>query len=147
PKNGGGRYTIKVAPSPLTPQPTEGEYALALSGNEHDWSDDAQSFARPSGSDFAAAVASLFSATASSSTTGPMLSPNVNTNTSVSPVERNGTPSPVANRDELFATSNVRVALFEPSEDAGEFETDWLLRNGILSRRRSRSETRPAVHR
>jgi hypothetical protein len=31
PSNGQKRYTIRVAPSPLTPQPTEGEYALSVS--------------------------------------------------------------------------------------------------------------------
>jgi hypothetical protein len=34
PTNGQGRYTIRVAPSPLTPQPTQGEYALVVSGGE-----------------------------------------------------------------------------------------------------------------
>jgi hypothetical protein len=41
PKNGQGRYTIRVAPSPLTPQPTQGEYALVVSGGEDDGSDTA----------------------------------------------------------------------------------------------------------
>src|SRR5262249_31790205 len=36
PTNGQGRYTIGVAPSPLTPQPTQGEYALVVSGSEDD---------------------------------------------------------------------------------------------------------------
>jgi hypothetical protein len=36
PKNGQGRYTIRVAPSPLMPQPTEGEYALVISSGEED---------------------------------------------------------------------------------------------------------------
>jgi hypothetical protein len=34
PKNGQGRYTIRVAPSPLVPQPTQGEYALVVSKSE-----------------------------------------------------------------------------------------------------------------
>jgi hypothetical protein len=41
PTNGQGRYTIRVAPSPLTPQPTQGEYALVVSGGEDDGSDTA----------------------------------------------------------------------------------------------------------
>src|SRR5262249_29882297 len=41
PRNGQGQYTIRVAPSPLTPQPTEGEYALVVSGSEDDGSDTA----------------------------------------------------------------------------------------------------------
>ena len=51
PTNGQGRYTIRVAPSPLTPQPTQGEYALVVSGSEDDGSDAAASMAtsRPSG--------------------------------------------------------------------------------------------------
>jgi hypothetical protein len=51
PKNGQGRYTIRVAPSPLTPQPTQGEYALVISSGEGDGSDAAASMAtsRPSG--------------------------------------------------------------------------------------------------
>jgi hypothetical protein len=36
PGNGQRQYTIRVAPSPLTPQPTEGEYALVVSGGEDD---------------------------------------------------------------------------------------------------------------
>jgi hypothetical protein len=39
PKNGQGRYTIRVAPSPLVPPPTEGEYALIVSDGEGDGSD------------------------------------------------------------------------------------------------------------
>ena len=34
PRDGQGWYTIRVAPSPLTPQPTEGEYALVVSAGE-----------------------------------------------------------------------------------------------------------------
>jgi len=34
PGDGQGWYTIRVAPSPLTPQPTEGEYALVVSAGE-----------------------------------------------------------------------------------------------------------------
>jgi hypothetical protein len=51
PKNGHGRYTIRVAPSPSTPQPTEGENALVVSGGEDDRSDAAASMVmiRPSG--------------------------------------------------------------------------------------------------
>jgi hypothetical protein len=45
PTNGQGRYTIRVAPSPLTPQPTEGEYALVVSAGEVDGSDKAASAA------------------------------------------------------------------------------------------------------
>jgi hypothetical protein len=41
PKNGRERYVIKVAPSPLTSQPTQGEYALVVSGREDDASDTA----------------------------------------------------------------------------------------------------------
>jgi sugar lactone lactonase YvrE len=36
PRNEHGRYTIRVAPSPLSPRPTEGEFALVVSGNEDD---------------------------------------------------------------------------------------------------------------
>src|SRR5262249_53544087 len=36
PSNGQKQYTIRVAPSPRTPQPTEGEYALAVSSGEGD---------------------------------------------------------------------------------------------------------------
>jgi hypothetical protein len=51
PKNGHGRYAIRVAPSPSTPQPTEGEYTLVVFGGEDDGSDVAASMAtsRPSG--------------------------------------------------------------------------------------------------
>jgi hypothetical protein len=51
PGNGQRQYTIRVAPSPLTPQPTQGEYALVVSGGEDDGSDAAASMAtsRPSG--------------------------------------------------------------------------------------------------
>jgi sugar lactone lactonase YvrE len=41
PKNDQGRYTIRVAPSPSTPQPTEGEYALVVSAGEDDGPDKA----------------------------------------------------------------------------------------------------------
>jgi hypothetical protein len=41
PGNGQMQYTIRVAPSPLTPQPTEGEYALVVSSSEDDGSDTA----------------------------------------------------------------------------------------------------------
>jgi hypothetical protein len=40
PRNGQGRYTIRVASSPATPQPTEGEYALVVSASEDDGSDE-----------------------------------------------------------------------------------------------------------
>jgi hypothetical protein len=36
PRNGRGRYTIRVAPSPLTTQPTQGEYALVVSSDADD---------------------------------------------------------------------------------------------------------------
>jgi hypothetical protein len=39
PGNGQRQYTIRVAPSPLKPQPTEGEYALVVSDSEDDRSD------------------------------------------------------------------------------------------------------------
>jgi sugar lactone lactonase YvrE len=45
PKHGHGRYTIRLAPSPLTPQPTQGEYALVISGGEDDGSDTAAAVA------------------------------------------------------------------------------------------------------
>jgi hypothetical protein len=45
PRNGQGHYTIRVAPSPLTPQPTQGEYALIVSAGEHDGSDTAAAVA------------------------------------------------------------------------------------------------------
>jgi hypothetical protein len=41
PGNGRRRYTIQVAPSPLTPQPTQGEYSLVVSGSEDDGSETA----------------------------------------------------------------------------------------------------------
>jgi hypothetical protein len=41
PGNGRRQYTIRVAPSPLTPQPTQGEYALLVSGSDDDGSDTA----------------------------------------------------------------------------------------------------------
>jgi streptogramin lyase len=41
PGNGQRQYTIRVAPSPLTAQPTEGEYALVVSGSDDDGSDTA----------------------------------------------------------------------------------------------------------
>src|SRR5262249_43315315 len=51
PGNGQRPYTIRVAPSPSTPQPTQGEYALIVSGGEDDGSDTAAAMAtsRPSG--------------------------------------------------------------------------------------------------
>src|SRR5262249_1895039 len=58
PTNGQGRYTTPLAPSPLTPEPTQGEYALVVSGSEDDGSDAAASMAtsRPSGRIRAAAL-------------------------------------------------------------------------------------------
>jgi hypothetical protein len=51
PGNGRKQYTIRVAPSPSTPQPTEGEYALVVSGSEDDGPDEATAVApAPSGS-------------------------------------------------------------------------------------------------
>jgi hypothetical protein len=45
PKNGRERYVIRVAPTPLMPRPTQGEYALVVSGREDDGSDKAPSAA------------------------------------------------------------------------------------------------------
>jgi hypothetical protein len=77
PKNGQVRYTIRVAPSPSTPQPTQGEYALVVSGSEDDRSDTATATAMatsgPDGGDGrGAALADSVAAAARNAASNPV---------------------------------------------------------------------------